>query len=101
MESGFGGSGFAKFFEKRRQEQQQTVEKIRSAEARAALPIDGRISSKSDHKGNVQLNVRVPLDVKNQVLEERARRKASGLPQADVGDIVAEALRAYLLRPQS
>jgi len=98
--SKLGGINFTKYFEARRQEQKQTVEKIRTTEAKALVAVDGRISSKSDRKGNVQLNTRVPLDVKNQVLEERARRKAAGSPNADVGDIVAEALRAFLSAPR-
>lgn len=57
--------------------------------------IDGRISSHVKN-GFVQLNVRVPLDLKNQVLEVRATRKAVGDANCDVGDIVAAALRQFL-----
>lgn len=72
----------------------------RVIEAQAHQPIDGRLSSKEDRnkKGYAQLNVRVPLDLKNQVIEERARRQAARVKNADVAAIVEEALRAFLAR---
>jgi hypothetical protein len=54
---------------------------------------DGRLSSTSDKRGLVQLNVRVPVSLKTLIMDERNRRKKEGRPQSDIGDIVTEALQ--------
>lgn len=86
---------FSRFFETKKKKAEAAQAGCVVGAPTAQL-IDGRLSSRVDRKGTVQLNVRVPLNLKNQVIELRAARKAAGLPQADVGDIVAEALRDLL-----
>lgn len=62
----------------------------------APVPEDGRLSSSVDARGLVQLNVRVPMEVKAAVITERLRRKSLGLDASDVSDIVTEALLTFL-----
>lgn len=84
-EKGQGAATFEKFFNRQA-----------TREGAEAAPLDGRLSSTTNRHGYVQLNVRVPVDIKRQVLEVRAKRKAGRLPRADLGEIVAEALQAFL-----
>ena len=89
-------TGFTKFFENKQRQAKAGLDTRRATEAQAHQAIEGRLSSTTDRKGYVQLNCRVPLDLKNQVIELRAARKAAGAKECDVGDIVVEALRAFL-----
>ncbi len=57
---------------------------------------DGRISTSADDKGYVQLNVRIHISLKMRILLERERRRKAGAAGGDVGDIVEEALDAFL-----
>lgn len=91
----FDEEAFIKFFESRGRERSAIPRPI---EPQTDLAIDGRISSTIDDNGCVQLNVRVPVDLKTLVLQERARRKSAGEDHSGIGDIVAEALRVFFER---
>lgn len=86
---------FAGFFESRRNGQTTQTSRDDVAEVAARAVLDGRISSTTDRNGYVQLNVRVPAEMKKLVLEERKRRKANDEDNSDVGDVVVDALRTY------
>lgn len=94
-------AGFSEFFKSRKPTQTQN-EKPNSAttshHVTARAELDGRLSNTVDRNGYVQLNVRVPIEIKNLVIEERARRRATGQEPCDVGGIVAEALREQLTK---
>ena len=90
---------FTKLFEQKQRQSKTGLATRRSIEAQAHQPIDGRVSSTVNKRGFVQLNVRIPLDLKNQVLEVRNQRRGTGSAACDVGDIVADALRAYFDKP--
>jgi hypothetical protein len=72
------------------------IEERQNTEVAATATSDGRVRvsghSYSDRRGWVQLNVRVPPDLKDQVI---ARARLSG---KDMGELVAEAVKAYLGR---
>ena len=93
--AGLSDAHFTKMLERKLGGARGSATTKRIVEAQAHQAIDGRLSS-TVKNGHVQLHVRVPLDLKNQVIELRAARRASGAPQCDVSDIVAEALRAFL-----
>lgn len=65
------------------------------AAASQVMP-DGRLSCQGDARGLVQLNVRVPVQMKQALLTERARRQVSGAQSHEVSEIVREALSAFL-----
>ena len=92
---GLAEERFSKFFENKQKQKQAALASKRTQEAQSHQAIDGRVSSSTDRHGFVQLNVRVPLDLKNQVIEERGARRARGLAGCDVADIVIEALREF------
>lgn len=66
-------------------------------EARAARAIDGRIRSEANERGYTQLNVRVPVDLKNQVIEA-ARRRPKQKDKGQMTAVIEEALREYFAR---
>ena len=97
------------YFEKRKQPSQgATVAPPLSPTAVPAPPAqsrlttsaasDGRLSTAVDRGGKAQLNVRVPAEIKERVLELRAKRKKEGAKHSDLSDIVVEALQLLLLK---
>lgn len=86
------GGEFASFFSKR--ETLKTATK--QSDEKAEVSIDARLTSSVDAKGLVQLNVRIPIALKNMVVAERNKRKNRKEVNSDVNDIVSEALREYL-----
>jgi hypothetical protein len=85
---------FSSLFEGKFKKPLQAARAKQSAEGRSMQAEDGRLSSTANAKGLVQLNARVPLDLKNQVIEEKRR---TGL---EIGEVIAEALRAYFRAKQ-
>lgn len=101
----FKGEHFASFFkEKRRKQALRETQADEGGEGAvpsgpvtsARVDMDARISTTVNAQGRVQLNVRVPADVKARVLLERTRRRNEGHVRADVHDIVTDAVCAYL-----
>lgn len=97
------------YFEKRKQPSQvATMATPLSPTAMAAAPAqsrlttavssDGRLSTAVDRGGKAQLNVRVPAEIKERLLELRAKRKREGSKHSDLSDIVVEALQLLLLK---
>lgn len=57
---------------------------------------DARLSVSPDRDGLVQLNVRVPKEIKERLIELRAKRRQGGVVSSAISQIVTEALTMYL-----
>lgn len=85
---------FNEYFEKRAKQKALDEPAVPAPESEAA--VDGRVSNKQDKFGRVQVNMRMPFEVKALIYRERERRRKASLPNADMHAIVVEAVRAYL-----
>lgn len=88
------------YFEKRKQPSQGATVPAPPAQSRltTSAASDGRLSTAVDRGGKAQLNVRVPAEIKERLLELRAKRKREGSKHSDLSDIVVEALQLLLLK---
>lgn len=88
---------FAQYFEQQLKQEAPT----QAGGVDLASPVatdDARLLVSPDRDGLVQLNVRVPKEIKERLIELRAKRRQGGVASSAISQMVAEALTMYLDR---